>query len=99
MNAEELANEAAEKYASRNAKTIAEKCGIKIVYARWSPVTSGEFDHRAKIICINENAAVLREKIIAHELGHFFIKEYGIETDDAEKFCDEFAESLLNAVD
>jgi Zn-dependent peptidase ImmA (M78 family) len=37
----------------------------------------------------------LYEKIIAHELGHYFLREFKIETEDVEKFCDEFANELL----
>jgi Zn-dependent peptidase ImmA (M78 family) len=75
---------------------IAEKAGVKIRFEKWFPVTAGEFDWKNKIIIVNENAPVAAEKIVAHELGHFFIREFEIENIiDEEKFCDEFAEEFL----
>ena len=75
---------------------IAESAGVKIVYQKWFPVTLGEFDWKAKTIIVNENAAVKKEKIIAHELGHYFLREFNVKNvADEEKFCDEFADELL----
>ncbi len=75
---------------------IAERAGVRIVYQKWFPVTLGEFDWRTKTIIVNENAAIEKEKIIAHELGHYFLREFDVkDIADEEKFCDEFADELL----
>jgi Zn-dependent peptidase ImmA (M78 family) len=75
---------------------IAEKVGVKIVYQKWFPVTLGEFDWRTKTIIVNENAPIAAEKIIAHELGHYFLREFDVKNvADEENFCDEFANELL----
>ena len=75
---------------------IADKCGLKIVYQKWFPVTLGEFDWKNKTIIVNENAQISPEKIIAHELGHYFLRKFDVKNVlDEEKFCDEFADELL----
>jgi hypothetical protein len=40
------------------------------------------------------NATETREKIIAHELGHFFAPELKLNKAEEENFCHEFAWSL-----
>lgn len=96
MNAKELTGKIFEKYGTREASEIAAKSGVKVVFQRWFPATYGEFDWKTKTICVNDNAAIGREKIIAHELGHFFRREFNIENiADEEKFCDEFADELI----
>lgn len=74
---------------------IAGKAGVRIVYESWFPVTIGEFDRRNKAISVNLNAAVSREKIIAHELGHFFWEKYNLNQIEEEKFAREFAEIMI----
>ena len=74
---------------------IAEKSGMSIIYQKWFPVTLGEFDWKSKTIIVNENAGIEKEKIVAHELGHYFLKEFAIKITDEERFCDEFADELL----
>ena len=82
-------------FQTRNVYEIAAKSGVKIVYQKWFPVTFGEFDRKKQIIVINENAPIAVEKIIAHELGHFFVKEFAVKITNEETFCDEFADVLL----
>lgn len=81
---------------------IAERAGVKIIYEKWFPATAGEFHRKTKTIVVNENAAIPPEKIVAHELGHYFLTEFewqriskGTGCFDEEKFCDEFADCLL----
>jgi Zn-dependent peptidase ImmA (M78 family) len=75
---------------------IAEKVGVKIVYQKWFPVTLGEFDWGTKTVFVNENAPISFEKIVAHELGHYFLREFNVkDIVDEEKFCDEFADEIL----
>ncbi len=94
--ARRLAEDIFSQFQTRNVYEIAEKSNIKIVYQKWFPVTLGEFDWKAKTIIVNESAAVKKEKIIAHELGHCFLRKFDVENvADEEKFCDEFADELL----
>ena len=73
---------------------------LKISYQKWFPVTLGEFDWRTKTIIVNENANIPFEKIIAHELGHYFLREFKIENVvDEESFCDEFADEMLRKIE
>jgi Zn-dependent peptidase ImmA (M78 family) len=81
-------------FGTNNVFEIAEKIDISIIYAKWFPVTLGEFDRKNRRITVNQNAKNSFEKIIAHELGHYFAKDLKIF--DEERFCDEFAEKLLN---
>lgn len=94
--ASELAEQVLLRFQTSDVFKIAEIIGLKIVYQKWFPVTLGEFDWRTKTIIINENANIPYEKIIAHELGHYFLREFGVENVvDEEKFCDEFASEIL----
>lgn len=96
MTAQELAEKIAARFETRDVFEISRKAGVRVVTEKWFPVTLGEFDHRAKTITVNENAAAAPEKIVAHELAHYFLREYAIEViTDEENFCDRFAESLL----
>lgn len=97
MKPEELARLVGERYLTRDVYAIAEFASLKIVYQRWHPVTVGEFDRRARTITVNENAAIEKERIIAHELGHYFLRFFEVKNvADEESFCDDFAKSLLN---
>ena len=79
---------------------IARKANVSIIYGKWFPVTLGEFDKKKRRITVNENAQIPFEKIIAHELGHYFLGELSpqrrrdAEIFNEEKFCDEFADEL-----
>jgi len=94
-NGEQLARTVIEKFNTRDVLEIVEKVGLRLIYEKWFPVTIGEFDWKNKTICVNLNAYVPVEKIIAHELGHFFARDLNLEKAEEEKFCDDFAESLL----
>lgn len=91
----ELAKRVFAEFRTNNVFEIAEKAGVKIVYEKWFPATIGEFDRKNKTICVNLNARVKTEKIIAHELGHFFAPDLNLNRAEEEKFCDGFAKKLL----
>ena len=94
--ARRLAEDIFSQFQTRDVYEIAEKSNIKIVNQKWFPVTLGEFDWKTKTIIVNENAAVKKERIIAHELGHYFLRQFDVKNvADEEKFCDEFADELL----
>lgn len=98
MEGNKLAEKVFDKFQTFDVFEIAEKSGVKIIYRKWFPVTVGEFDWRRKTICVNENAGIERKKIIAHELGHYFLREFEIKNiENEEKFCDEFADEILKA--
>ncbi len=95
QNGEQLTRVVIEKFNTRDVFEIVEKVGLSLIYKKWFPVTIGEFDWKNKTISVNLNASVPVEKIIAHELGHFFARDLNLEKAEEEKFCDDFAESLL----
>jgi len=80
-----------EQLATRDVYEVAERFGVKIVYQWWFPVTFGEYDSRRRTICVNLNAHEKREKIIAHELGHFFAADFKLNKIEEEIFAREFA--------
>jgi Zn-dependent peptidase ImmA (M78 family) len=95
MNGLRLAKVVSDKFGANDVFEIAQKLDISITYAKWFPVTLGEFDGKNKRITVNENAKIPFEKIIAHELGHYFLAEFSPQRHrDTEKICDEFAEEL-----
>lgn len=94
-NGEQLARAVIEKFNTRGVFEIAGKAGLRVVYEKWFPVTIGEFDRKNKTICVNLNANVPVEKIIAHELGHFFAQDLNLKKSEEEKLCEDFAKSLL----
>lgn len=94
MNGIDLVHKIHFRFGTNDVFEIAEILDISIIYEKWFPVTLGEFDRKKKRITVNQNAAIPFEKIIAHELGHYFAQD--LEIIDEEKFCDEFAENLLN---
>lgn len=96
MNTNELTEKVVNRFQTRDVSRIAEKSGLKIIYEKWFPVTLGEFDWKKREIRVNENAEISFDKIIAHELGHYFVKFYELNVKgDEETFCDEFAGKLL----
>ncbi len=95
QNAEQSARAVIEKFNTRDVFEIAGKAGVQIICEKWFPVTIGEFDRKNKTICVNLNADAAVEKIIAHELGHFFARDLKLKKAEEEKFCDDFAKSLL----
>jgi predicted SprT family Zn-dependent metalloprotease len=88
------------RFATREAAVIAEKSQVKIVYESWHPVTVGEFEKKTKTIRVNRRAAESGrdaptvEKIIAHELGHFFASDLNLTKAGEERFAREFARIL-----
>jgi Zn-dependent peptidase ImmA (M78 family) len=91
-----LASKITNAFQTNNVFEIATRLEISIVYAKWFPVTLGEFDRKNRRITVNKNARIPFEKIIAHELGHYFLEEISPQRHgDAEKICDDFAEELL----
>jgi Zn-dependent peptidase ImmA (M78 family) len=96
MKGVELAQTIYSKFGTNCVFEIARRLNMSIVYERWFPVTLGEFDKNNRRITVNENAEILFEKIIAHELGHYFLEEISPQRHkDAEKICDDFADELL----
>ena len=92
------ADEVAAKFGTRNVFEIARLSEVSLFYERWYPVTIGEFEKRKRAIWINLRAAesgVKFEKIIAHELGHFFASDLKLEKKEEETFARAFAERML----
>ena len=89
-----MAKSISSEFGTNNVFEIARRLDISITYAKWFPVTLGEFDRKNKRITVNQNAKIPFEKIVAHELGHYFAQN--LKLVEEEKFCDEFAENLLN---
>ena len=98
MTAAEKARSIIEKFGTRDCLTIAKKSGVKIVYQNWHPVTIGEYDKKMKTIRVNLRALTddkfSADKIIAHELGHFFAAEFNFNRKTEEIFACEFAEEF-----
>jgi Zn-dependent peptidase ImmA (M78 family) len=91
-----LAKSVISKFGTNDVFEIALRYDISITYGKWFPVTLGEFDRKNRRITVNENAEIPFEKIIAHELGHYFLEEFSPQKyGDTEKICDDFAEQLL----
>jgi hypothetical protein len=96
MKGRNLAELVTSEFQTSDVFEIARRLDISITYVKWFPVTLGEFDAKSKRITVNENAEIPFEKIIAHELGHYFLQEFLPQRHgDTEKFCDDFADELL----
>ena len=102
MNAKAAARQVIDEFGTNDIFKIAEKAGIEIIYESWFPTSIGEFNLKTKRICVNfrairtdKDAVDLERTIIAHELGHFFAKDLNLSKTEEEKFCDNFARSLL----
>lgn len=93
--AAEAVRRVVEKFGTRSVFEIAEKNGVRIVCERWHPTTLGEFERKSKTIYVNLKAGETIEKIVAHELGHFFALNLNPDKKDEEIFAREFAEILL----
>ena len=92
------------EHKTRDVFLIAEKAGVSIIYESWHPATIGEYDRKTKTIRVNRNAPGkaedaenMREKIIAHELGHFYAIDLKMDKKEEEKFARSFAEKLLES--
>lgn len=96
VTANELADEVKRRFACAEPFRIAAECCLQVEYGEWFPATYGEFYAAQKRIVINRRAPLETERILAHELGHFFVREYKIgKMADEESFCESFAEALL----
>ena len=85
MNGKELALKIIEKYDTADVFTIAKQAKITVIYENWQPVTYGEFDKKNLSIHINLNAPIEKERILAHELGHYFIHQLGFDLNKKEE--------------
>ena len=92
--AHDFAAQIIKDFGTDNVFSIAEGSGVRIVYEKWFPVTWGEFDKSKKTIFVNLNAGANHDKIIAHELGHFFARDLNLTSADEEIFAHAFAEYL-----
>jgi Zn-dependent peptidase ImmA (M78 family) len=85
MKGTELALSIIKKYQTSDVFTIAEQAGIKLHFEKWQPVTYGEFHKKDLSIHINLNAPIATAQVLAHELGHFFIHQLGIDLGEMEE--------------
>lgn len=99
-----MIDEIVREHKTRDVFLIAEKAGVSIIYESWHPATIGEYDRKTKTIRVNRNAPDkaedaenMREKIIAHELGHFYAIDLKMDKKEEEKFARSFAEKLLES--
>jgi Zn-dependent peptidase ImmA (M78 family) len=97
MNGTELALKIIEKYGTTDVFSIANQAYIRVIYEKWQPVTYGEFDKKNLKIHINMNAPIEKERILAHELGHFFIHKWGLKMSKTEEeiIVEAFAKQFL----
>ena len=93
MDGTELALTIIEKYGTSDVFSIAKQAHIKVIYEHWQPVTYGEFDKKDLSIHINLNAPMGKERILAHELGHYFVYQvrFNFSKKEEEKIVDDFA--------
>jgi Zn-dependent peptidase ImmA (M78 family) len=101
MTGIELAEKVCAEYGTTDVFQLAEKAGCTIVYARWQPVTLGEYHRKTKTIFLNENrGGEKRENVLAHELGHFFCDTYlgNLQKVEAENIATDFAAAWLSLI-
>jgi Zn-dependent peptidase ImmA (M78 family) len=93
-----LAKLTIEKYRTSNILELVERVGITLVYEKWHPITHGEFNKKTKQITINLNSPLPKERIIAHELGHYFadVLDNQLDTNMHEQIAEEFASYFTN---
>lgn len=98
MSGVNLAKKIMAQYNTANVFEIVQSAGITLIYAHWHPTTMGEFHKKTKMIYINLNFVLEKERIIAHELGHYFMAENGIILSriEEEKRVEEFVEKLFS---
>lgn len=93
-----LAEKVATQYGIQDVFQLAEKAGCTILYARWEPVTLGEYHRKTKTIVLNENRGGARlEDVLAHELGHFFCDDFlgNVQKQEAEEIATAFADAYF----
>lgn len=96
MTGSELANLVIDRFGTRDVRDIAVRSGIAVVWQNWHPVTAGEFDAKRMRIVINARANVTAERVLAHELGHYFLRDQRLELPNVEEICDDFASAMLD---
>jgi Zn-dependent peptidase ImmA (M78 family) len=75
MTGQKLAQKIVAQYQTTDVFELSKQAGVTLIFEKWHPSTIGEFDKKTKEIRINLNAKMPQERIIAHELGHFFLNE------------------------
>lgn len=89
--------EITEKFGTRDAFEIARRANVSVIYESWYPATFGEFERKTQVIRVNLRASecgISFEKIVAHELGHFFALNLKLNKNEEEIFARAFAENL-----
>ncbi len=97
MTGQELAQKISAQYKTTDVFELSKQAGVTLIFEKWHPSTIGEFDKKTKEIRINLNATVPKERIIAHELGHFFLNEMqgNYTRQEEETIVEEFVNTLL----
>lgn len=72
---------------------LVQSWGVRVVIGSWHPTTWGEYDRRKVRIYLNELAPLPLEKILAHELGHYWVHQQGwsLERKEEEAWVEAFA--------
>jgi Zn-dependent peptidase ImmA (M78 family) len=99
MTGKELAEKVCAECGTTDVFKLAAKAGCTVVYARWQPVTLGEYHRKTKTIVLNENrGGALLEDVLAHELGHFFCDAFlgNLQKQEAEEMANEFATAWMS---
>lgn len=99
MTGKELAEKVLTEYGTTNVFELAKKAGCTVVFARWQPVTLGEYHLKTKTIFLNENTEKkMLDAVLAHELGHFFCDIFlvNVQKQEAENIANAFAAAVLS---
>lgn len=93
MNGNELARQLIKQYGTTDVEELARRAGVTVRYQRWMPVTYGEYYPKSRTICVNLNAPIPPQEVLAHELGHFFadVNGYKLNRTAHEQFAEAFA--------
>jgi Zn-dependent peptidase ImmA (M78 family) len=96
MKGSELAQKVIQHYGTANVFELVQSTGVTVLYAHWHPTTMGEFHKKTKTIYVNLEAPIEKERIIAHELGHYFIDHFGLKMSkgDEEKIVINFVKTV-----
>ena len=97
MNGKELALKVIARYKTSNVFDLAQQAGCPIIYEKWHPTTFGEFHKKTNTIYVNLHAPIEKERIIAHELGHFFAQLMGVPKSrmEEEVLANDFAKQIM----
>lgn len=99
MTGKELAEKVLTEYSTTDVFELAKKAGCTVVFARWQPVTLGEYHRKTKTIFLNENTEKkMLDTVLAHELGHFFCDIFlvNVQKQEAEDIANAFAAVVLS---